>query len=54
MMKYEEIQLEKDLSNNILENYKLGFNNVESQIGRGTFGKVRIATHLITNEKVKF
>lgn len=41
-------------SNDILGNYKLGnlLHNWGKNIGEGTFGKVRLGTHILTEQKV--
>jgi len=36
-------------TNNLLGNYKM-----EKTIGEGTFGKVKLGTHIPTEEKVQF
>ena len=47
--KITKLSSKKSLIDEITQNYVF-----EQDIGQGTFGKVKLATHILTNEKVIF
>lgn len=46
---YDGLERNNEKSAKIVGDFKLG-----EKLGEGTFGKVRLATHILTKEKVKF